>query len=86
MTRATGFLLHPEQLAPQARGVGAGILLLVIRQHALRTFNALTKGILEQAIPFAFLNVSSDCQADHLRNRLLVNSSDGVQFLRLFGR
>ena len=61
-------------------------LILVVRQHALDTLNTLTEAVLEPAVAFPFLDVSCDCQTDHLRNRLPIDIRYRVQFLRLVGR
>ena len=61
-------------------------LFLVVRQHALRTLDALTEAILKHVVTFAFFDMSCDCQADHLRNRLTLDGRDRVQFLCLVGR
>ena len=61
-------------------------LFLVVRQHALRTLDALTEAILEHVVTFPFFDMSCDCQADHLRNRLTLDGRDRVQFLCLVGR
>lgn len=67
-------------------GPTAEFLLLAVRQHALRTFNALTQAVLEPAVPFALLYVSSNRQTNDLRNRLPINSRYGIELLRLFSR
>ena len=61
-------------------------LFLVVRQHALRTLDALTEAILKHIVTFAFFDMSCDCQADHLRNRLTLDGRERVQFLCLVGR
>ena len=61
-------------------------LFLVVRQHALRTLDALTEAILKHVVSFAFFDMSCDCQADHLRDRLTLDGRDRVQFLCLVGR
>ena len=66
---------RPKFLGGQRRLLA---LIFVVRQHALRTLDALAEAILKHAVTFAVLDVSCDCQADYLRNRLTVDGCDRV--------
>ena len=61
-------------------------LLVGVRQQALCARNTLTEAVLKLAVLFALLDVSFDCQANHLRNRLAVDSRNCIQFLCLLSR
>ena len=84
------FLTNPAQSVANFLGHGSPSLLLclvlVVRQHALRTFNALTETVLKRVVTFTFFDMPCDRQTDHLGNRMTVDRCDRVQLLGLLGR
>ena len=57
----------------------------VLREHALRALDPLTKAVPEFSITFPPLDVHSDRHADHFRDWPTVDSRDDIQFLGLRG-
>ena len=60
--------------------------LLAVGQHSLLANNPLAKSILKRIILLTFLNMTSNCHADDLRDWLAIDSCDQIQFLCLVSR
>ena len=60
-------------------------LLPVVGQHSPGSLNPVAQPVLKRNVTLAFLDMLSDRGADHVRNRLTVDSRDRVQLLRLVG-
>ena len=68
---------------PGAEGTAPYWLDLAAGEHLLRSRDAVAEPVLKRGVTFALLDVASDRSANHLRDWLTVDGSDGVQFLGL---